>query len=145
MKHKPKVIDYLIDNKKIYNFEYTFVKMLGYLSKIAAVLFFFGFFQEEFIYFVEFNFFMKILFACFLIYRFNSYRQNKIRFTDLDRKVAYSAGIYILLLSLIDVIVYFGIVKINDKVISFIPSSLKKIEEKTKTITNSSSLLTQTF
>jgi hypothetical protein len=143
MKHKSKVTDYLVDDKYIYNIEYKFVKLLGYLSKIATVLFLFGFFQEEFIYFIEFNFFIKILFACFLIYRFNSYRKHKIRFTDLDRKVAYSAGIYIFLLSLVDLVIYFGFVKINDKIMSFIPSSIKKIQEKSNSIKNSS-MLTQT-
>jgi hypothetical protein len=44
------------------------------------------------------------LFSLFLIYRFNSYRKNKIQFTDLDRKICFSAGVYIFTFSFIDVI-----------------------------------------
>jgi hypothetical protein len=42
--------------------------------------------------------------ALFLIYRFNSYRKEKIKFTELDRKICYSAGLYILLVSFFDII-----------------------------------------
>ena len=53
------------------------------------------------------NFCIKVILGIFLIYRFNGYRSNKIIFTELDRKVIYSIGIYILILSFADIIVNF--------------------------------------
>ena len=63
-----------------------------------------GFFQEKPISILKINYVIKIAIAFFLIYRFNPYRIGKIMFTDLDRKVAYSAGVYILTLSFIDIL-----------------------------------------
>ena len=98
------VKDPLIDNKHFYNFESNFLHYFGWVSKIMVVLFIFGFFQQKPILFINFSFLVKIGLAFFLIYRFNSYRKYKITFTDLDRKVCYSAGIYILFISFADLI-----------------------------------------
>jgi hypothetical protein len=94
--------DILIDNKKIYAFETQFLHLFGLLTKLTMVLFLIGFFQTKPSWFLEFNFGVKVILALFLIYRFNSYRKQKIEFTELDRKVCYSAGIYILLISFVD-------------------------------------------
>ena len=99
-----KVKDPLIDNKQLYHFETNFLYYFGWITKITIVLFFIGFFQEKPTIFSDFNFFVKIGLAIFLIYRFNNYRKYKITFTDLDRKVCYSAGLYILFISFADYI-----------------------------------------
>jgi hypothetical protein len=44
-------------------------------------------------------FYVKAFIGLFLMYRFNSWREKKIRFTDLDRKACFSAGFFIILLS----------------------------------------------
>jgi hypothetical protein len=36
------------------------------------------------------------------VYRFNKWRQHKVTFTELDRRVANSAGQYIILLAILD-------------------------------------------
>ena len=36
---------------------------------------------------IDFNTFFKVILALFLIYRFNDYRKNPIKFTELDRKI----------------------------------------------------------
>ena len=95
--------DLLVDNKTIYNLEYNFITAFSYITKISLVLFMVGIFQSKPSYLIEINFFIKILIALFLIYRFNSHRTQKIVFTELDRKVVYSAGTYILLISFIDI------------------------------------------
>ena len=69
-----------------------------------ALLFFIGIFQEKPTLFIDFNFVVKVCLALFLIYRFNNYRKHEIKFTELDRKVCYSSGIYILIISFIDYI-----------------------------------------
>jgi hypothetical protein len=39
------------------------------------------------------DYFIKLYVSLFLIYRFNPFR--KVVFTDLDRKIAFSAGIFV--------------------------------------------------
>ena len=99
--------DILIDNKKLFNSSILFLHVFGWLTKIILILFLVGFFQEKPELFLEFNFCIKIILALFLIYRFNSYRKHKIKFTELDRKVGYSTGIYILMISFIDYINFY--------------------------------------
>lgn len=96
--------DLLIDNKTIYNFELAFIKIFNFITKISILLFMVGFFQETPLSILKINSAIKIAIALFLIYRFNSYRKHKIVFTDLDQKVAYSAGVYILTISFIDIL-----------------------------------------
>ena len=96
--------DFLVDNKTIYNLELAFIKFFSVITKLSIFLFMVGFFQEKPISILKINYVIKIAIAFFLIYRFNPYRTGKIVFTDLDQKVAYSAGIYILTLSFIDIL-----------------------------------------
>lgn len=96
--------DFLIDNKTIYQFELAFIKFFNFITKISILLFMVGFFKELPISVLKINYVIKIAIAFFLIYRFNPYRRHQIVFTALDRKVAYSAGLYILTLSFIDIL-----------------------------------------
>ena len=95
--------DVLIDNKTFYNSASIFVKYFSLISKTVMVLFIIGFFSGKPESFLFANFIVKVLIALFLIYRFNSYRTYKIKFTELDRKLCYSAGLYILLISFVDI------------------------------------------
>jgi O-antigen/teichoic acid export membrane protein len=96
--------DILIDNKDFYNFEVNFLKFFSFITKVTVVLFIVGFFQSKPAFIIQFNFVVKTILALFLIYRFNNYRKHKIEFTDLDRRICYSAGIYIILISFFDLI-----------------------------------------
>jgi len=96
--------DILIDNKEFYNFEVKFLDFISIITKVSFVLFIIGFFQSKNDYIIQFNFIVKIILALFLVYRFNNYRKHKIEFTELDRKVCYSSGIYIILISFFDLI-----------------------------------------
>jgi len=96
--------DILIDNKNLYNFEVNFIKYFSFITKFTVILFIVGFFQSKPTYIIQINFIVKVILALFLIYRFNSYRKHKIEFTELDRKVCYSAGIYIIVISFVDLI-----------------------------------------
>jgi len=94
--------DILIDNKNIYKFEITFLTVFSIITKLTVVLFLIGFFQEKPLIFLKIHFIVKFLLGLFLMYRFNRYRKHKIEFTELDRKICYSAGIYIIIVSLGD-------------------------------------------
>jgi hypothetical protein len=106
--------DILIDNKDFYNFEVKFLDFISIITKVSFVLFIIGFFQTKNDYIIQFNFIVKIILALFLIYRFNNYRKHKIEFTDLDRKVCYSSGVYIILISFFDLInIYIDTIRNN--------------------------------
>ena len=94
--------DILVDNKTIYNYEIIFIDIFSFLTKIVVFLFIVGFFEEKPKLFEGINFVVKLIYATFLIYRFNSFRTQPIKFTELDRKVILSSGIYILLISVIE-------------------------------------------
>ena len=99
--------DFLIDNKYIYQCQINFIHYFSYVTKIFLVLFMIGFLKDKPQELFIMNFCIKVILGIFLVYRFNNYRTNKITFTELDRKVIYSIGIYILLLSFTDIIIQF--------------------------------------
>jgi len=96
--------DRLVDNPLFYDNANYFIEYFGWLTQIVLLSFIIGVFTDKPNGFLAVNFFIKVLFALYLIYRFNSYRKHKIQFTDLDRKICFSAGIYIFVFSFIDVI-----------------------------------------
>jgi hypothetical protein len=98
--------DILVDNKKIYDFELNFITFLNLINLISITLFIIGFFQVQPELILKFNIFFKAVLALFLIYRFNGYRKQNIRFTELDRKICFSTGVFIILISFIDIITY---------------------------------------
>ena len=93
--------DFLVDNKHLYNFQYKFLTYFSYLVKISLVLYIVGAFSKSDIV-LQINFFVKLFLGVFLVYRFSSRRIHKVQFTDLDRKIAYSAGFYIIVISFSD-------------------------------------------
>ncbi len=96
--------DWLIDNPFFYDNAYIFMTYFGWITKVVWTLFFIGVFTDKPSLYLTVNFFIKILLSLFLIYRFNSYRSHKIHFTELDRKICYSVGTYMLMFSFLDII-----------------------------------------
>ena len=96
--------DILIDNKHIYHFENIALKFIKWITWIVTFLFIIGFFQTKPQPFEDFHFVVSVIIGLFLIYRFNHYRKYKIHFTELDQKICYSAGIYIIVSSFINII-----------------------------------------
>ena len=133
--------DYLIDNKFLYDLEYNFLIFISFLTKLFFVLFIFGFLEEKQKYFMEIAFIVKIFIGIFLIYRFNTYRKQKIIFTELDRKVCYSAGIYLILISFIDYINYY-IDQIRSFINPYTAPFVKPITDNIKPITDNIKLIT---
>ena len=74
--------------------EYLFDAII-YFSYILIVVSFFGLSQEAPIYLSSLDYYIRIYICLFLIWRFNPLRHT-YEFTDLDRKIAFSAGVFIL-------------------------------------------------
>ena len=83
--------------------EHFIIDWIGVVTFIMFILLFVGLLQKEPTFFVEFVFLFKVCISLFLIYRFNHFRKD-IKFTDLDRKVCFAAGVNILLISFADLI-----------------------------------------
>lgn len=99
--------DILVDSKHLYDLEYNFIHYFGVITKFAFLCFFVGIFSSKPIIIIQIAFVVKLLIALFLIYRFNNWRKDKIQFTELDRKAAYSAGTFILAISFSDIIMQY--------------------------------------
>jgi len=69
----------------------TFIFVSYFLIFLSAI----GFSETAPEYLDKIDYYIKIYICLFLIWRFNPLRSN-ITFTDLDRKIAFSAGIFIL-------------------------------------------------
>lgn len=96
--------DFLVDNKLLYNVQLHFLTYFSYIIKISLVLYIIGASSAKSIYLIKINFFVKVFLGLFLVYRFSSRREHTIKFTDLDRKIAYSAGLYIIVISFSDLL-----------------------------------------
>jgi len=85
------------------------IKGLRWISRISwalLVLFIIGYINSPPSLFVTLTFILKVFLSLVLIYRFNSYRERKVKFTELDRKIVYSCALFILLSSFTEYIVY---------------------------------------
>ena len=74
-----------------------------YITFIIFILLFLGIIQKEPTYVSQVIFVFKVFISLYLMYRFNDFRKN-VKFTELDRKVCFLAGSYLLLFSLADLI-----------------------------------------
>jgi len=105
--------DPLFDNSYFYDNTYLFLRIMSFISRIFIFFFIVGVLYIDFTekwknIFSKITYFVKFFVAILLVYRFNSYRMYKIKFTELDRKIAYSAGLFIILISVYDLIIQYS-------------------------------------
>ena len=98
--------DFVVDNKTLYFIELNSLRFISFIVYTSTVLYLLGFLNS--LKFLMLNYTVKIIIAFFLIYRFNGLRKNTATFTDLDRKICFSAGVYILAVSFQEYIIYFS-------------------------------------
>lgn len=101
------------------------------ITLIMILVFIYGIIYSDASFFMEMNFIIKVLIALYLIYHFNDLRTSPVKFTTLDKKICYSAGIYLLIFSFADVFDnYFAqinrkLTKIKDIIINSMSSLYK--------------------
>ena len=83
--------------------QHFIIDWMGYITFIIFILLFLGILQKEPTYFIEASFILKVFISLYLVIRFNDFRKN-IKFTELDRKVCFMAGIYLILFSFADLV-----------------------------------------
>jgi len=105
---------------KIYDIQdkgFTLFIILSYILYIITAL---GIFANAPAYLDTLQYYAKIYICLFLIIRFNPFK--KVEFTDLDRKVAFSSGLFLLSTTIINQILIAYLTDINSYVYSFIHS-----------------------
>lgn len=121
------------DNPFLYKLQYYFIKFFDFITMIIIILYILGIINTEPSEFIKFNFFLKIILGFYLIYRFNKFRKNPIQFTEIDRKICFSAGIFIIVISLADIIGNY-LKDIQTKVTTYIYPEKKKLQQLIKEV-----------
>ena len=107
-------------NQTLYTIQERGFAMFIYISYLLLFLTALGLSHYAPQYLSAMDYYVKIYVCLFLIIRFNPFRH--IKFTELDRKVAFSAGLFILTTTILDQ--YF--IKITSKTTKYIKKQLKQ-------------------
>jgi cytochrome c biogenesis protein CcdA len=86
-------------NKNLYKFQEFWFNVFIVTTYSLYILFAVGIFKSAPQYLESLDYYVKIYISLFLLWRFNPFR--KINFTELDRKISFSAGIFLLTTSAI--------------------------------------------
>ena len=75
------------------------------ITLLMVFIFIYGLIYNEPIIFIQINFLIKVIIGIYLMYKFNDFNKHKtIVFTVLDKKICFSAGLYLIVFSFADVI-----------------------------------------
>jgi hypothetical protein len=77
------------------------------ITILMVILFCYGFLFNQPLLFIQLNFIIKVIISFYLMYKFNDFRSDPIKFTVLDKKICYSAGFYLFIFSFADVINFY--------------------------------------
>ena len=81
--------------KKLNDFQEKFFDIFIYFSYFLILISFFGLSNQAPKFLESLDYYVRIYICLFLIWRFNPFRKVKT-FTDLDRKIAFAAGMFII-------------------------------------------------
>lgn len=81
----------------------TFLRWIKYITYLLIFLFVIGAIQQRPVDFIHFLLYIKVVLACYLLYRFSSVA----KYTEFDRKMVYGSAVFILISSFIEYINYF--------------------------------------
>ena len=90
-----------MNSDKLYRINEASFNLFIMISYVLIAMTYFGFFNSATTYLDTLNNYANIYICLFLIWRFNPFRKIDT-FTDLDRKVAFSAGIFIITTTVIN-------------------------------------------
>ena len=79
--------------KILYDIQNNIFNIIIFVSYISYAFIALGLFSTSPKYLETLDYYVKIYISLFLLWRFNPF--TKIKFTDLDRKIAFSAGLFI--------------------------------------------------
>ena len=80
--------------ENIFNYQEKIWDFVFYFSYFLYFLFVIGFANNAPEYLIPLNYCVQIYFSLFLLIRFNPF--SKVKFTELDKKIAFTAGLFII-------------------------------------------------
>jgi hypothetical protein len=89
--------------KNIHTFQERAYNIVVVITYILYFIIAFGLSERAPVYLKKLDNFIKIYISLFLIYRFNPFR--RVKFTELDTKIAFGAGVFLLGTTAIDGII----------------------------------------
>ena len=84
----------MVSNKDIYKFQSKMFTIIIYLTWILYIVIALGLSASAPQYLDDLQYYVKIYICLFLIYRFNPF--TYVKFTQLDSRIAFSAGLFLL-------------------------------------------------
>ena len=108
-------------SKKIYDVQNRAFDIFIFISWVLYFAILFGVSVNAPSYLDNVDYYAKLYVSLFLLYRFNVFR--KISFTDLDRKIAFSAGVFLFATTALNQTLTTYLDPIKSKISSILPNS----------------------
>jgi hypothetical protein len=86
--------------ENIFTFQEKIWDFIFYFSYFLYFLFVIGFANNAPEYLIPLNYYVQIYVSLFLIIRFNPF--SKVKFTELDKKIAFTGGLFIISTSILN-------------------------------------------
>jgi hypothetical protein len=91
---------------KLFKYQHNLFNIFLIISWVTYAFLVFGVFTVAPEYLIRLDYYVKIYVSLFLLYRFNPF--NKIEFNELDRKIAFTSGVFLFTTSTInDLLIYY--------------------------------------
>jgi len=114
-------------SKKIYDVQNRAFDIFIYISWILYFAILFGVSVNAPTYLDTVDYYAKLYVSLFLLYRFNVFR--KVTFTDLDRKIAFSAGVFLFATTALNQVLTQYLDPIKSKISSILPKSVNQTKK----------------
>ena len=114
-------------SKKIYDVQNRAFDIFIYISWILYLAILFGVSVNAPTYLDSVDYYAKLYVSLFLLYRFNVFR--KITFTELDRKIAFSAGVFLFATTALNQVLTQYLNPIKSKISSILPKSVNQTKK----------------
>jgi len=111
-------------SKKIHDVQNRAFDIFIFISWVLYFAILFGVSINAPSYLDNVDYYAKIYVSLFLLYRFNAFR--KVTFTDLDRKIAFSAGVFLFATTALNQVLTQYLDPIKSKVSSMLPKSVNQ-------------------
>jgi len=114
-------------SKKIYDVQNKAFDIFIYISWILYFAILFGVSVNAPTYLDTVDYYAKLYVSLFLLYRFNVFR--KVTFTELDRKIAFSAGVFLFATTALNQVLTQYLDPIKSKISSILPKSVNQTKK----------------
>jgi hypothetical protein len=114
-------------SKKIYDVQNRAFDIFIFVSWVLYFAILFGVSINAPSYLDNVDYYAKIYVSLFLLYRFNAFR--KVTFTELDRKIAFSAGVFLFATTALNQVLTQYLDPLKSKISSILPNSVNQTKQ----------------